>query len=164
MVVAGEEEVAKEVREIFRNEKLRVYITKDVVGVEVGGALKNIFAIGGGIVEGLGLGYNTLAALVTIGCSEMRRLALALGANPHTFSGLSGLFILLLLLLFPSSPPPLPLFLYFIFILFVYLLFICLFVKCLSPLSPYIIIIFIFIILFFISSSPSFSLSLFDFF
>ena len=127
-MVAGEEEVAKEVREIFRNEKLRVYITKDVVGVEVGGALKNIFAIGGGIVEGLGLGYNTLAALVTIGCSEMRRLALALGANPHTFSGLSGLFILLLLssLSFLSPPPSsLSLFYFYFICLFIVYLFIC---------------------------------------
>ncbi len=69
---------------------MRVYTSDDVVGVEVGGALKNVFAIGAGVAEGLGLGANALAALVTRGLTEMTRLSVAMGANPHTLSGLSG--------------------------------------------------------------------------
>lgn len=64
-----------------------MYTTDDVVGVEVGGALKNVFAIAAGITEGLGLGVNTLAALVTRGCSEMTRLAIKMGARPDTVAG-----------------------------------------------------------------------------
>ena len=69
---------------------MRVYTCKDVIGVEVGGALKNVFAIACGIAEGCGMGYNSAAALVTRGLSEMRKLALAMGAQEQTLSGLSG--------------------------------------------------------------------------
>ena len=75
---------------------IRVYASDDVVGVEVGGALKNIMAIACGIADGLGLGANARAALITRGLAEMTRLGVALGAKPDTFSGLTGLGDLIL--------------------------------------------------------------------
>jgi glycerol-3-phosphate dehydrogenase (NAD(P)+) len=69
---------------------LRMYTTDDVKGVELGGALKNVFAIGAGIADGMGFGHNTRAALITRGLNEMARLGLSLGANPLTFAGLAG--------------------------------------------------------------------------
>mmetsp|Transcript_34312 Transcript_34312/g.134567 ORF Transcript_34312/g.134567 Transcript_34312/m.134567 type:complete len:207 (-) Transcript_34312:2199-2819(-) len=69
---------------------LKVFTSSDTIGVEVAGAVKNVIAIAAGICEGLGLGTNSMAALVTRGCSEMRRLALNMGASPITLSGLSG--------------------------------------------------------------------------
>lgn len=68
----------------------RVYTQEDVVGVELGGALKNVMAVATGIVEGLGLGFNTRAALITRGLAEMSRLGAAMGADPATFAGLAG--------------------------------------------------------------------------
>ncbi len=70
---------------------LRLYTTDDVVGVELGGAIKNVMAVATGIVEGLGLGFNPRAALITRGLAEMTRLGVALGAHPETFAGLAGL-------------------------------------------------------------------------
>lgn len=70
---------------------LRVYTTDDVIGVELGGALKNVMAVATGIVEGLGLGFNPRAALITRGLAEMTRLGVALGARAETFAGLAGL-------------------------------------------------------------------------
>lgn len=78
------------VQEIFSSVSLRVYRNLDLVGVELGGALKNIFAIGAGISDGLGYGDNTKATLVTRGLMEMTRLGTALGAEAKTFTGLSG--------------------------------------------------------------------------
>ena len=75
----------------FRAPYLRLYGTDDVVGVEIGGALKNIIAIAAGMVEGLGLGHNALAGLITRGLAEMSRLACAAGAKRETLSGLTGL-------------------------------------------------------------------------
>ncbi len=69
----------------------RVYTTDDVIGVELGGSLKNVMAVATGIVEGLGLGFNPRAALITRGLAEMTRLGVALGAHPETFAGLAGL-------------------------------------------------------------------------
>jgi glycerol-3-phosphate dehydrogenase (NAD(P)+) len=83
--------LAEEVQREFRAAYFRLYASTDVVGVEVGGALKNIIAIAAGAVEGLGLGQNALAALVTRGLAEITRLACALGAQRETLSGLSGL-------------------------------------------------------------------------
>jgi glycerol-3-phosphate dehydrogenase (NAD(P)+) len=68
-----------------------VYWTDDVVGVEIGGALKNVVAIAAGIADGLGFGHNTRAALITRGLAEITRLAVKLGANPLTLSGLGGM-------------------------------------------------------------------------
>jgi glycerol-3-phosphate dehydrogenase (NAD(P)+) len=75
----------------FRGPSLRLYGSDDVVGVEIGGAMKNIIAIAAGVVEGLGLGHNALAALITRGLAEVTRLACAAGARPETLAGLSGL-------------------------------------------------------------------------
>ena len=82
--------VAVYVQQIFATPYFRVYTNDDVIGVELGGAIKNVIAIASGIVDGLGLGLNTRAALITRGLTEMQRLGVKLGANPHTFSGLTG--------------------------------------------------------------------------
>ena len=84
-------QVVKRVQEEFRASYLRLYGTDDVVGVEIGGALKNIIAIAAGMVEGLGLGHNALAGLITRGLAEMSRLACAAGAKRETLAGLTGL-------------------------------------------------------------------------
>ncbi|MCW5254913.1 NAD(P)-dependent glycerol-3-phosphate dehydrogenase [Verminephrobacter aporrectodeae subsp. tuberculatae] len=75
----------------FHSPSLRVYANEDIVGVEVGGAVKNVLAIATGLCDGLALGLNARAALITRGLAEMTRLGLALGARPETFMGLSGL-------------------------------------------------------------------------
>jgi glycerol-3-phosphate dehydrogenase (NAD(P)+) len=77
--------------EVFHGDALRVYKSSDPIGVEVGGAVKNVLAIATGIADGLGLGLNARAALVTRGLAEMTRLGIALGARQETFMGLSGL-------------------------------------------------------------------------
>lgn len=92
-VVASSEddEMAKDVQKLFMSEKFRVYTNPDIIGVELGGALKNIVAIAAGISDGLGFGDNTKAALLTRGLAEIARLGVAMGANPRTFAGLSGM-------------------------------------------------------------------------
>ncbi|HEX5438202.1 MAG TPA: NAD(P)H-dependent glycerol-3-phosphate dehydrogenase [Gemmatimonadaceae bacterium] len=75
----------------FSSPNFRVYTHDDVIGVELGGALKNVIAVGTGIAEGLGLGYNPRAALITRGLAEITRLGLALGASASTFAGLAGM-------------------------------------------------------------------------
>ncbi|MFN2397130.1 MAG: NAD(P)H-dependent glycerol-3-phosphate dehydrogenase [Gemmatimonadaceae bacterium] len=75
----------------FSAEAFRVYTHDDVLGVELGGALKNVIAVATGIADGLGLGYNARAALITRGLAEITRLGVALGASPHTFAGLAGM-------------------------------------------------------------------------
>ncbi len=75
----------------FHSSRLRVYASADIVGVEVGGAVKNVLAIATGLCDGLALGLNARAALITRGLAEMTRLGVALGAKPETFTGLSGL-------------------------------------------------------------------------
>ncbi len=84
-------DTARQVREIFRTDYFRVYSSTDLVGVELGGALKNIIAIAAGIADGAGFGDNTKAALMTRGLVEMSRLGVAMGAQITTFSGLSGM-------------------------------------------------------------------------
>ncbi|MFB4163432.1 NAD(P)H-dependent glycerol-3-phosphate dehydrogenase [Alteribacillus sp. JSM 102045] len=84
-------EAAEEVQELFMNNNFRVYTNHDLIGVEIGGALKNIIALGIGLTDGLGYGDNAKAALMTRGLAEIARLGIKLGANPLTFTGLSGL-------------------------------------------------------------------------
>ncbi|MBC7328229.1 NAD(P)-dependent glycerol-3-phosphate dehydrogenase [bacterium] len=90
-VVAGEERLSCIVQELFATHYFRVYRNEDIIGVELGGALKNIIAIGAGINDGLGFGDNTKSALMTRGLAEMIRLGLKLGASLQTFFGLAGL-------------------------------------------------------------------------
>jgi glycerol-3-phosphate dehydrogenase (NAD(P)+) len=87
---------AARAQELFQTENFRVYTNPDVRGVELGGALKNVIAIASGVVDGLGFGYNTRAALITRGLAEITRLGSALGADPMTFSGLAGMGDLIL--------------------------------------------------------------------
>lgn len=91
VVAASSTEAVEMVQAHFRSPALRLYGSADVVGVEMGGALKNIIAIAAGVVEGLGLGHNALAALITRGLAELTRLAVGLGAHRDTLAGLAGL-------------------------------------------------------------------------
>jgi glycerol-3-phosphate dehydrogenase (NAD(P)+) len=84
-------EAVEQVQNEFRSPLLRLYGTSDVIGVEIGGALKNTIAIAAGVVEGLGQGHNALAALITRGLAELMRLAVAMGGQRETLSGLAGL-------------------------------------------------------------------------
>jgi glycerol-3-phosphate dehydrogenase (NAD(P)+) len=92
IVAASEDRAARRtVQEIFHQPKFRVYRSHDLLGVELGGALKNIIAISAGVCDGLGFGDNSKAALITRGIAEVRRLGVACGAEAETFAGLSGL-------------------------------------------------------------------------
>lgn len=92
IVAAGETaEVAHEIQRLFHRPAFRVYTSTDLLGVELGGALKNVIAIAAGVCDGLGFGDNSKAALVTRGVAEIRRLGVACGAKAETFAGLSGL-------------------------------------------------------------------------
>ncbi|HJU11981.1 MAG TPA: NAD(P)H-dependent glycerol-3-phosphate dehydrogenase [Candidatus Binataceae bacterium] len=91
VVAAQDIEIARQIQHAFATPALRLYASTDVVGVEIGAALKNIVAIGSGICRGLGLGSNSVAALITRGLAEITRLALKLGGDPRTLSGLAGL-------------------------------------------------------------------------
>jgi glycerol-3-phosphate dehydrogenase (NAD(P)+) len=91
VVVAGPDAaVCQKAQDVFMNNDFRVYNNQDLVGVEIGGAVKNVIALGVGITEGLDLGDNAKAALLTRGLAEIIRLGAALGANPTTFAGLAG--------------------------------------------------------------------------
>lgn len=85
--------LAKDLAELLSDGSFRVFTSRDVVGLEIGGAVKNVIALAAGMCEGLGLGTNAMSALVTRGCGEMRRLGLSLGAKSSTISGLSGEYI-----------------------------------------------------------------------
>lgn len=89
-VAARDQQVAEAVQRAFGTTRFRVYTSTDVTGVELGGALKNVMAIATGMAAGLGLGYNTSAALITRGLAEISRLGVAMGADPLTFAGLAG--------------------------------------------------------------------------
>jgi len=90
-VASSDRAAAERVQAEFRSAYLRLYASDDVVGVEIGGAMKNVIAIAAGVVEGLGIGHNALAALITRGLAEITRLACALGGCRETLSGLTGL-------------------------------------------------------------------------
>jgi len=97
VTVAGtDDRVARQVQQVFATPYFRVYTHDDVIGVELGGAVKNVIAIASGIIDGLGLALNTRAALITRGLTEIRRLGLKLGAQPRTFTGSAGIGDLIL--------------------------------------------------------------------
>ncbi len=92
LVIASEDlELAEQMQHALATPQLRFYASTDVIGVELGAALKNVIAIGAGICSGLGMGSNSLAALVTRGLAEITRLAVKMGGHPRTLSGLAGL-------------------------------------------------------------------------
>jgi glycerol-3-phosphate dehydrogenase (NAD(P)+) len=91
VVAASDLSIATQVQTAFSGPTLRLYSNQDPIGVEVGAALKNVIAIGAGVCKGLGLGNNTLAALITRGLAEISRLAVAMGGEPRTLAGLAGL-------------------------------------------------------------------------
>src|SRR5215207_3730772 len=91
VAAAADHPAAALVQRAYSSSQFRVYTHDDVTGVELGGALKNVMAVASGMVEGLGLGFNSRAALITRGLAEMTRLGVALGAKPATFAGLAGL-------------------------------------------------------------------------
>jgi len=95
--------IAKKVQAIFNSERFRIYTNTDVIGVELGGSIKNIIALACGVCDGLGFGSNTKAAILTRGLAEMARLGKALGAKRHTFSGLTGLGDLVTTCVSPKS-------------------------------------------------------------
>jgi glycerol-3-phosphate dehydrogenase (NAD(P)+) len=91
VVAAGPESLREKIVALFNNESFRVYTSSDFIGVELGGALKNVYAIACGVSDGLGMGDNTKAALMTRGLNEIARLGVARGAQATTFFGLAGL-------------------------------------------------------------------------
>jgi len=91
VIASGDRDLAASIQHEFSGPKFRLYTNHDPLGVEVGAALKNVIAIGAGICQGLGLGSNSVAALITRGLAEITRLAVAMGARPGTLAGLAGL-------------------------------------------------------------------------
>ena len=90
-IASNDEELGDSVQREFSDPRFRIYTNDDVIGVELGGALKNIIAISAGICDGLGLGHNSVAALITRGLAEITRLSVACGGRPETMAGLAGL-------------------------------------------------------------------------
>ncbi|MBW6510800.1 MAG: NAD(P)-dependent glycerol-3-phosphate dehydrogenase [Desulfuromonadaceae bacterium] len=91
VAAAKDESLARQVQTIFATDYFRVYTNSDVIGVELAGALKNVMALAAGVADGLGFGYNSRAALITRGLTEMTRIGLAKGAQAETFAGLAGM-------------------------------------------------------------------------
>lgn len=91
VVASGQPGVAADIQAAFSGPAFRLYASQDPIGVEIGGAIKNVVAIGAGVLHGLGLGHNAMAALITRGLAEMTRLAAAMGGRPQTLAGLAGL-------------------------------------------------------------------------
>ena len=90
-VIAGPDLLAQQLQKVFMGPRFRIYTSNDIIGVELGGALKNVIALAVGASDGLGFGDNTRAALITRGLAEMTRLGCALDAQRTTFAGLSGM-------------------------------------------------------------------------
>ena len=88
---APDPDVAEAIQQVFMTDRLRVYVNTDVIGVEIGGSVKNVLAIAAGICDGVGYGDNAKAAIITRGIAEIRRLGLAMAARPSTFAGLAGI-------------------------------------------------------------------------
>jgi glycerol-3-phosphate dehydrogenase (NAD(P)+) len=95
-IASTDAEAARRAQDAFQTPYFRVYTSSDVRGVELGGSIKNVIAIAAGVVDGLGFGNNTRAALITRGLAEMTRLGVAAGADPRTFAGLAGMGDLIL--------------------------------------------------------------------
>ena len=91
VAAAQRDSVAQQVQKIFSTDTFRVYTHTDIIGVELGGAMKNVIALAAGVADGLGFGYNTRAALITRGLAEMTRLGVKLGGKSETFAGLAGM-------------------------------------------------------------------------
>ena len=91
VISSGQRAVAEAMQAVFTSDVFRVYTNPDVIGVELGGALKNVITLAAGVCDGLGFGDNTKAALITRGIAEIARLGVAMGANHNTFAGLSGI-------------------------------------------------------------------------
>ena len=103
VVACGDAGIAKELQGLFNSGLYRVYTTHDLIGVEVAGALKNVFAIAAGMADGVGVGDNTRALVVTRGLAELTRLGVAMGGDERTFAGLAGLGDLLATCVSPLS-------------------------------------------------------------
>lgn len=103
VAVSENVEIAQKIQDLFMNDFLRVYFSHDVIGVETSGALKNIIAICAGVCDGIGYGDNTIAAIITRGIVEIRRLGNAMGADPNTFYGLTGIGDLIVTCTSPHS-------------------------------------------------------------
>jgi glycerol-3-phosphate dehydrogenase (NAD(P)+) len=91
VVASSDAGVADRVQGVFSGPTFRLYSSSDTIGVEIGGSIKNVVAIGAGVLYGMGLGHNPMAALITRGLAEMTRLAVAMGGQPLTLAGLAGL-------------------------------------------------------------------------
>ena len=91
VVASSDAELASEIQAAFSGPSFRLYTSSDTIGVEIGGAIKNVVAIGAGVLHGMGLGHNPMAALITRGLAEMTRLAVAMGGRSQTLAGLAGL-------------------------------------------------------------------------
>jgi glycerol-3-phosphate dehydrogenase (NAD(P)+) len=91
VVASPDEDLNRRIQEAFSGPSFRVYTSPDTIGVEIGGSIKNVIAIGSGVIHGMGLGHNVTAALITRGLAEMTRLAVAMGGRPQTLAGLAGL-------------------------------------------------------------------------
>lgn len=103
VIATDDLEVANAIQAVFTRGVFRVYLNDDVIGCEIGGALKNVIAIAAGIGEGLGVGDNTRAAVITRGLAELTRLGVAMGAQPSTFAGLAGMGDLIATCMSPHS-------------------------------------------------------------
>ncbi len=91
VVASRDRDACMRIQSLFQTDRFRVYTTPDVIGVELGGALKNVVAVAAGVAAGLKLGHNAVAALMTRGLAEISRLGVAMGAHPATFAGLAGM-------------------------------------------------------------------------
>lgn len=103
VVAMADEVVAEALQEVFSTDLFRVYVNDDVIGCELGGALKNVIALASGMADGLGTGDNTRAAVITRGLAEITRLGYALGGRPETFAGLTGMGDLIATCISPQS-------------------------------------------------------------
>ena len=91
VAAAHDRKVAEHIQQVFMSPRLRVYVNEDVLGVEIGGSVKNVISIAAGISDGIGYGDNAKAALIARGMAEVQRLGVAMGAHPETFAGLAGI-------------------------------------------------------------------------